>query len=101
MRRRPPRSTCTDTLLPYTTLFRSYTALFCCDEVTALAAGHRPCMECRRADALGYREALVRGLGLTTIPLFPEIDRILDGERRIGRTKRRHQLQAEIGRAHV
>lgn len=29
----------------------SYTELFFLDEVTALAAGHRPCFECRRADA--------------------------------------------------
>src|SRR3546814_17412632 len=28
MRRRPPRSTRTDTLFPYTTLFRSHTAVF-------------------------------------------------------------------------
>jgi hypothetical protein len=27
---------------------RSYTELFFLDEVTALAAGHRPCFECRR-----------------------------------------------------
>src|SRR3546814_4056217 len=33
MIRRPPRSTRTDTLLPYTTLFRSYAAL--CDRPTA------------------------------------------------------------------
>lgn len=30
---------------------RSYTELFFLDEATALAAGHRPCFECRRADA--------------------------------------------------
>src|SRR5262245_54438786 len=30
---------------------RSYTELFFLDEVTALAAGHRPCFECRRQDA--------------------------------------------------
>ena len=30
---------------------RSYTELFFLDEVTALAAGHRPCFECRRRDA--------------------------------------------------
>jgi len=29
----------------------SYTELFFLDEVTALAAGHRPCFECRRQDA--------------------------------------------------
>jgi len=28
-----------------------YTELFFLDEATAFAAGHRPCMECRRADA--------------------------------------------------
>ena len=28
-----------------------YTELFFLDEVTALAAGHRPCFECRRKDA--------------------------------------------------
>lgn len=73
---------------------RGYTDLFFCDEVTAFAAGHRPCMECRRRDALAYREALVKGLGLGQTPLFPEIDRILDGERRDGWEKRLHRLPA-------
>lgn len=74
---------------------RGYTELFFCDEVTALAAGHRPCMECRRPDALAYRAALVAGLGLAGSPRFPEIDRLLDGQRRIGRVKRLHALKAE------
>lgn len=74
---------------------RGYTELFFCDEVTALAAGHRPCMECRRRDALAYREALVQGLGLPGTPVFPEIDRILDADRRDGRMKRTHRLPAE------
>lgn len=74
---------------------RFYTELFFCDEVTALAAGHRPCMECRRGDALAYRAALVRGLGLAEMPLFPEIDRLLDGQRREGRRKRLHRLAAD------
>ncbi|MFC5506507.1 MULTISPECIES: hypothetical protein [Hyphomicrobiales] len=74
---------------------RGYTELFFCDEVTALAAGHRPCMECRRKDALAYRAALVQGLGLHETPLFPEIDRLLDDERRDGRAKRLHRLPAE------
>src|SRR4029077_20392584 len=30
---------------------RHYTELFFLDEVTAFAAGHRPCFECRRQDA--------------------------------------------------
>ena len=74
---------------------RGYTELFFCDEVTALAAGHRPCMECRRKDALAYRAALVEGLGLPKIPLFPEIDRLLDGERRDRRAQRTHRRPAE------
>lgn len=71
-----------------------YTELFFCDEVTALAAGHRPCMECRRTDGLAYRAALVAGAGLTEAPLFPEIDRRLDAERRDGRRKKLHRLPA-------
>lgn len=71
-----------------------YTELFFCDEVTALAAGHRPCMECRRADALAYREALMRGHVFAHTPLFPQIDARLDAERRDGLLKRRHLLPA-------
>lgn len=73
---------------------RSYTALFFCDEVTALAAGHRPCVECRRQDAHAWRAALVEGLGLRETPLFPELDRMLDRQRRDGRTKRLHRAEA-------
>src|SRR3954465_1148608 len=34
-----------------------YTEPFFLDEATALAAGHRPCFECRRARFLAYRVA--------------------------------------------
>lgn len=74
---------------------RYYTELFFCDEVTALAAGHRPCGECRRPDAHAYRAGLVKGLGLAEVPLFPAIDERLDRERRDGRRKRLHRLPAE------
>jgi hypothetical protein len=74
---------------------RGYTELFFCDEVTALAAGHRPCMECRRADALEFRKAVAEGLGLAATPRCPELDRMLDGERREGRAKRLHRLPAD------
>ena len=33
---------------------RGYTSLFFLDEVTALAAGHRPCFFCRRNEALAF-----------------------------------------------
>ena len=38
-----------------------YTELFFLDEATALAAGHRPCGECRRADFLRFKQAWARG----------------------------------------
>ena len=37
-----------------------YTELFFMDEATALAAGHRPCAECRRADYRRWQEAYSR-----------------------------------------
>lgn len=37
-----------------------YTELFFVDEATALAAGHRPCFECRRADAERFAEIFAR-----------------------------------------
>ena len=37
-----------------------YTELFFLDEATALAAGHRPCFECRRPEAKAVRDGLVR-----------------------------------------
>jgi hypothetical protein len=38
-----------------------YTELFFLDEATALAAGHRPCFECRRARFLAFRDAWATG----------------------------------------
>lgn len=61
-----------------------YTQLFFLDEATALAAGHRPCFECRRGDANRFREAFVRGnpeLGLGAKVPAAEMDRLLHGER--------------------
>jgi hypothetical protein len=51
-----------------------YTGLFFLDETTALAAGHRPCAECRNAD---YRSFL----GLTGATRADELDRRLHAER--------------------
>jgi len=60
---------------------RGYTELFFLDEVTALAAGHRPCFECRRADAIRFAEAVATGLGLASRPSAPDMDRRLHAER--------------------
>ncbi len=66
-----------------------YTELFFLDEVTALAAGHRPCCECRRTAARGFQAALLAA-GMTPLSL-DEIDARLDAERRDGRAKRLHR----------
>jgi hypothetical protein len=42
---------------------QGYTELFFADEVSALAAGHRPCFECRREDATAFAAAWGRALG--------------------------------------
>jgi len=42
----------------------SYTELFFLDEATALAAGHRPCFECRRQDFLQFATLWASALGL-------------------------------------
>jgi hypothetical protein len=61
-----------------------YTELFFLDEATALAAGHRPCRECRRADHERFRDAWLRGnaaLGLPPDVNIDAIDRVLHAER--------------------
>jgi hypothetical protein len=70
---------------------RFYTELFFLDEPTALAAGHRPCFECRRADALRFAEAWRQAHRLRARPMAPAMDHVLHAERLAGRAKRLHQ----------
>jgi hypothetical protein len=58
-----------------------YTELFFLDEASALAAGHRPCFECRRQDALRFAEAWRTAYGLQRRPRAPEMDDVLQRER--------------------
>jgi hypothetical protein len=58
-----------------------YTELFFLDEATALSAGHRPCHECRRADALRFREAWARATGADPASPLGALDRSLDEDR--------------------
>jgi hypothetical protein len=67
-----------------------YTELFFLDEPTALAAGHRPCFECRRPDARAFVDAFACGSGLASAPRAPELDRVLHAQRLAGRAKRLH-----------
>jgi hypothetical protein len=63
---------------------RRYTELFFLDEATALAAGHRPCGECRRADFARFKAAWLAGnqrLGIAAESSIREIDAVLHGER--------------------
>jgi len=60
-----------------------YTGLFFLDEATALAAGHRPCAECRNADYKSF-------LALTGASSAGELDGMLYAER-----GRRHESAVE------
>jgi hypothetical protein len=73
---------------------RGYTELFFLDEATALAAGHRPCFECRRTDAVAFAAAWGRAKGEAS-PRAPEMDRVLHAERLDGRHKRTHRMALE------
>jgi hypothetical protein len=70
---------------------RFYTELFFLDEPTALAAGHRPCFECRRKDAETFAEKWREARRLSRPPHAPEMDDVLHAERLRGRSKRLHR----------
>lgn len=65
---------------------KSYSELFFPDEVTALAAGHRPCFECRREQARHFANCAGNGQNADAI------DRQLHAERLDGRNKRMHEM---------
>jgi hypothetical protein len=71
-----------------------YTELFFLDEVTALAAGHRPCAECRRED---YDRLLSIWRGLHPGPAGADaIDAQLHGERIVPSSHERRLHSAPI-----
>jgi hypothetical protein len=74
---------------------RFYTELFFIDEPTALAAGHRPCFECRRTDALAFAEKWRDAKGLRARPHANAMDEVLHRERLQGRVKRFHRQSIE------
>jgi hypothetical protein len=67
-----------------------WTPLFFLDEAVALAAGHRPCALCRRADYERYRDAWEAATG--DRPGADGLDEALHAERVDGRAKRVHRL---------
>jgi hypothetical protein len=67
---------------------RYYTELFFLDEVTAFAAGHRPCFECRRQAAERFA---VLFSGKKERASADVMDRVLHVERLVGKAKRTHR----------
>ncbi len=61
-----------------------WTELFFLDEATALAAGHRPCFECRREDANRFKATWLKGnpeYGFDIKTAIGKIDDVLQHER--------------------
>lgn len=75
---------------------RRWTELFFLDEATALAAGHRPCAECRRAAYDAWMDAAAEGTGLPR-PRAADLDVRLHAERAEpgARRLRRHGVRLE------
>lgn len=63
---------------------RSYTELFFLDEAVAMAAGHRPCAECRRAAFNAFNVAFGTAKGIDRVRAA-DVDTVLAGERRWSR----------------
>jgi hypothetical protein len=74
---------------------RSWTELFFLDEAVALAAGHRPCFFCRRADAEAFRAAW-RKAKRRKAPQASEIDAVLHEERLDRGRKRVHVISGPV-----
>jgi hypothetical protein len=70
-----------------------YTELFFLDEATALAAGHRPCFECRRADADRFAELWTKTHGGMERARAPAMDEALHAER-VDRDRRKVTFRA-------
>jgi hypothetical protein len=59
-----------------------YTELFFLDEVTAFAAGHRPCAECRRGAYNRFRDILGGSVGADAIDASLHSERLVSGTSR-------------------
>jgi hypothetical protein len=76
---------------------RRYTELFFLDEAVAIAAGHRPCFECRRQDFYAWQRAWQSGNGATSLPRAGEMDAVLHRERIVSGTRRQKTWQCPLG----
>jgi hypothetical protein len=67
----------------------AYTELFFLDEATALASGHRPCFECRRAEAERFAVLWAKVQGRSERERAPAMDEALHAERLDRRGRKR------------
>jgi hypothetical protein len=74
-----------------------WTALFFLDEATALAAGHRPCAYCRRADFEAFARAWAAAQGADGRMRAPAIDARLHEERVDPSSRRQRTRPATFG----
>ena len=74
-----------------------YTELFFLDEATALAAGHRPCFECRRERAHAFTTALQRAGTIDAGTSVRTLDDAIAGE---VQQRLKGKAEAPQGRAH-
>jgi hypothetical protein len=72
-----------------------YTELFFLDEATALAAGHRPCFECRRQQAEQFAMLWAHARGWPAPARAPEMDFALQAER-VGRQGQKITFMAQL-----
>jgi len=72
-----------------------YTELFFLDEATALAAGHRPCFECRRAEAERFAALWAKVHGRPGRAQAPEMDEVLHQER-VGPMREKPTFRARL-----
>lgn len=70
---------------------RRWTALFFFDEAVALAAGHRPCALCRRADYVRWTDAWAAAFGERR--RADDMDRVLHADRVDEQRRQRRHLQ--------
>ncbi len=72
-----------------------WSELFFLDEVTALAAGHRPCFFCRRKDATAFSAAFASG-NEDCDGRAPSMDKILHRERRLSAKLAPRSIEADV-----
>lgn len=70
----------------------TWTELFFADEAVALAAGHRPCAECRRHDYERFRSSWTAATGAR--PRAAEMDRALHAARLVPGTRAQRRFEA-------